>query len=140
MNKASAILRAFTGRALEVHASWRLNAAAVAASPVKAAAMAEATAAMAEATAAEEAGLAEAAVEAVMVEAAPIMAEAIVIEPTMFMETKAMPVIEIAAKERIVIEAIVGVGAVGDVAAIVGAGRRAEAEPDQQHGRPRQPF
>jgi hypothetical protein len=97
-------------------------------------------AAMAEATAAEEAGLAEAAVEAVMVEAAPIMAEAIVIEPTMFMETKAMPVIEIAANERIVIEAIVGVGAVGGVAAIVDAGGRPEAEPDQQHGRPRQPF
>ena|SRR6266404_7706885 len=133
MNKASAILRAFTGRPLEVRALRRLNAAAVPASPMKAAAMAEATAA-------EEAGLAEAAVEAVMVEAAPIMAEAIVIEPTMFMETKAMPVIEIAANERIVIEAIVGVGAVGGVAAIVGAGGRPEAEPDQQHGRPRQPF
>jgi len=133
MNKASAILRAFTGRPLEVRALRRLSAAAVPASPVKAAAMAEATAV-------EEVGLAEAAVEAVMVEAAPIMAEAIVIEPTMFMETKAMPVIEIAANERIVIEAIVGVGAVGGVAAIVGAGGRPEAEPDQQHGRPRQPF
>jgi hypothetical protein len=107
--------------------------------------------------AATESAMAEAArgthmVHAVWIMTETTMAEATVIEPAMTMKTevvpvmeKVMPVMEIAAIERIVIVPIAGVGAIGkiaviSIAAIVCAGRQAEAQTCKQHRRPRQPF
>ena len=77
----------------------------------------------------------------------PATIEPAMIEPVMIMETEVMPVMEIAAKEQeavVVVAIFVGIRAIAEIAVIgitaIGAGGQTEAEPDQQHRRPRQLF